>query len=106
MRGFNCFSGLKENGVAIINHREGIEIPKMKATQKAFVLPANEIAMKTIGRPLGNTALLGAFAAATGEFGLDTLIETIKHRFSGKAQEANIEAAKQGFAFAKDQMKG
>jgi pyruvate ferredoxin oxidoreductase gamma subunit len=106
MRGFNCFSGLKEKGIAIISNREGVEMPKMKATQKAFIVPANEIAMKTIGRPLGNTALLGAFAAATGEFGLDTLIETIKHRFSGKAQEANIEAAKQGFALIKNQLKG
>jgi len=106
MRAFNCFSGLKEKGIAIISDREGIEIPKMKATQKAFVVPANEIAMKTIGRPLGNTALLGAFAAATGEFALDTLIETIKYRFSGKAEEANIEAVKQGFAWIKNQAKG
>ena len=106
MRGFNCFSGLKEKGIAIINQREGVEAPKLRATQKTFVLPANEIAMKTIGRPLGNTALLGAFAAATKEFELETLIDTIKHRFSGKAQEANIEAAKLGFTFVKDQMKG
>ncbi len=106
MRGFNCFSGLKEKGVAVISEREGVEIPKVKATQKVWVLPANEIAMKTIGRPLGNTALLGAFAAATAEFDLDTLAEAIKYRFSGKAQEANIEAARQGFEFVKTRMKG
>ncbi|MEW6170458.1 MAG: 2-oxoacid:acceptor oxidoreductase family protein, partial [Candidatus Omnitrophota bacterium] len=58
-----------------------------------------EIAMKTIGRPLGNTALIGAFAAATGEIKLETLLEVIKKRFSGKAQEGNIQAATQGFEY-------
>jgi len=99
MRGFNCYSGLKDKGIAIINQREGVEIPKVKASQKLFIIPANDIALKTIGRPLGNTALLGAFAVATGEFGLETLLEAIKKRFAGKALEGNMEAAKQGFEF-------
>ena len=102
MRGYNCFSGLKENGVTIINGKEGLEIPKLKARQRAFVVPANDIALKTIGRPLGNTALIGAFAAATEELKLDTILEVIKNRFSGKAQEGNIEAVKQGYEFIKN----
>lgn len=106
MRGFNCFSGLKENGIAIINEREGIEIPKLKARQKIFIVPANDIALKTIGRPLGNTALLGAFCAATGELDLEFLLGAIRHRFSDKAQAANIEAVKQGFEFVKRKIKG
>ena len=97
MRGFNCFSGLKENGIAIINGQEPLDIPQIKAKQKKFVIPANEIAMKTIGRPLGNTALLGAYAAATGEIKLDTLIEVVRQRFKGKAEEGNVQALKQGY---------
>jgi pyruvate ferredoxin oxidoreductase gamma subunit len=99
LRGFNCFSGLKEDGIAIVNEREGIETPKVKARQKVFAVPANDIALKTIGRPLGNTALLGAYAAATGEIELDNLIEAVKKRFSGKAQEDNVQAVKSGFEF-------
>jgi len=105
-RGFNCFSGLKGNGVAIMNGKEGVEIPKVGARQKVYVVPANEIAMKTIGRPLGNTALIGAFSAATGEINQDDVFEAIKKRFSGKAQEANLEAAKLGFEFVKKQIEG
>jgi pyruvate ferredoxin oxidoreductase gamma subunit len=101
LRGFNCFTGLKDNGIAIVNQREGVEIPKVKATQKVFVVPANEIALKAIGRPLGNTALLGAYAAATGEISLDNLIEAIKRRFSGAIQEGNIKAAQEGFNYIK-----
>ena len=102
MRGFNCFSGLKENGVAIINEKEGANVPKVKTKQKIFVIPATDIAMKTIGRPLGNTALIGAFAAATDELDLDTILEVIKKRFTGKAQEGNVEAVKQGYAYIKN----
>lgn len=99
MRGFNCFSGLKDQGIAIINGKEGLEIPKIKPTQKVFLVPANEIALKTIGRPLGNTALLGAYIAATAEIDVEALIEAVKNRFSGKAQEGNIQAIKEGYDF-------
>ena len=102
MRGFNCFSGLKDNGIAIIAEREGMEVPKVKAKQKVFILPANEIAMRNIGRPLGNTALLGAYAAATGEFGMPELLEAIKKRFAGKALEGNLKSAQEGFDFIKN----
>jgi pyruvate ferredoxin oxidoreductase gamma subunit len=104
MRGYNCFSGLKEDGIAIISGAD-IEIPKLKAKQKAYLVPANDIAMKTIGRPLGNTALIGAYAAATGELKIESLFEVVKHRFSGKALEGNIEAIKQGYEFVKKQVK-
>jgi pyruvate ferredoxin oxidoreductase gamma subunit len=105
MRGFNCFSGLKEKGIAIINGKDDADVPKVKPTQKVIIVPANDIALKTIGRPLGNTALLGAFAAATGEIELETLTEAIKKRFSGKALEGNIAAVKQGYEFAKQKIR-
>lgn len=106
MRGFNCFSGLKEDGIAIVNEKEGMEVPKVKAKQKLFLVPANDIALKHIGRPLGNTALLGAFCAATGELELEDLLIAVKKRFTGKAQEANINSAKEGFEFVKNKIKG
>jgi pyruvate ferredoxin oxidoreductase gamma subunit len=102
MRGYNCFSGLKDDGVAILNAKQQDEIPKSRPGQKIFLVPANEIALKTIGRPLGNTTLIGSFAAATGELELNTLLEVIRKRFSGKALEGNLEAVKQGYAFIKN----
>ncbi len=106
LRGFNCFSGLKEDGIAIINGKDDLELPKLKAKQKVFVVPANEIALRNIGRPLGNTALIGAFAAATGELKLENLIEVVKNRFSGKAQEGNIKSVQEGFELVKNKLKG
>jgi len=107
MRGFNVFSGLKDKGIAIINSEvDCIQLPKLKPTQKALVVPANEIAMRHIGRPLGNTAILGAFCAATNELNIDDLNAAIKHRFPGKLQDVNIKAAKDGFDFIKNRIKG
>lgn len=101
MRSVNCLAGLKEDGVAIINQREGVGIPKAKLKQRIYIVPANRIAQQTIGRPLGNTALLGAYAAATGELDLETLQQAIKTRFTGKKQEGNLEAVRQGSDFIK-----
>lgn len=102
MRGFNCFSGLKEDGVAIINaNADTFKAPKVKAKQRVFVVPANDIALKHIGRPLGNTAMLGAFCAATGELTMDDLDAAIKHRFDQRLQEVNIKAAKEGFDYVR-----
>jgi len=96
MRGFDVFQGLKKGGIAIINKRSGIETPQVKSA-KLVEVPADAIAQKILGRPLGNTALLGAFAAATGEIELKDLQDSIKGRFSNKIGEKNAEAAKQGF---------
>jgi len=106
MRGYNCFSGLKEDGIAIISGKEDVvQVPKIKPKQKVFVVPANEIALKHIGRPIGNTVLLGAFCAATGELTLDQLIAAIKNRFDARLQEGNIKAAQEGFDFVKNKIK-
>lgn len=101
MRGFDCYSGFKADGIAVVNTKEGLDIPQPKGKQKIHLIPANDIAMKTIGRPLGNTVLLGAFSAATQEIKLESLNQSIKERFSGKTADLNIEAAKQGYDYIK-----
>lgn len=102
MRGFNCFSGLKEQGIAVINTEKHTLLPNLKKSQKAFGVPANEIALKTIGRPLGNTTLLGAFSAATNQIKLDSLFEAIKKHFNPKIAELNIKAAQAGYDYIKN----
>jgi pyruvate ferredoxin oxidoreductase gamma subunit len=105
MRGFNCLSGLKENGIAIVNAKEVRELPKIKASQKMILVPANDIALRTIGRPLANTTLIGAFAAATGELKLETLLKVAKERFTGKSAEGNIQAITEGHAYIQKKLK-
>lgn len=102
MRGFDVFTGLKPGGVVVINEHEDAKNPEPPEGKKVYSVPANEIAQEVMGRPLGNTALLGAFAAATGEIDLEALNEAISKRFAGRVAEGNIKAAKRGFDYIKE----
>lgn len=105
MRGFNCYVGFKEDGVAVVNEREGMEIPKATGKQKVYIVPGNKISADIMGRSLlGNTVLLGAYAAATGELGLEDLKKAIEEQFSSKGEKIvamNVEAIKRGYDFVK-----
>ncbi len=106
MRGNDCYQGFKDDGVAVVNEREGIEIPRPKGGQKLFVVPANKISMDITGGKtlLSNTVLLGAFGAATGELDLEDLTKAVTQRFGEKGEKVvqmNVEAIKQGFASVK-----
>jgi pyruvate ferredoxin oxidoreductase gamma subunit len=55
--------------------------------------PATELALEQLGRPLPNAALLGGFAALTGQITLDALGGAIRERFAGPTGERNVAAA-------------
>ena len=107
MRGFDCYVGFKENGIAIVNERDGVEIPKPKGKQKLYVVPGNKISMEITGGKtlLGNTVLLGAYAAATGDLKLEDAVKAISERFGDKGQkivDMNVEAIKRGYEFIRN----
>jgi Pyruvate/2-oxoacid:ferredoxin oxidoreductase gamma subunit len=53
------------------------------------------------GQPMVSTAILGAFAAATGLITMESVEAAISHAFSGKAAAKNIEAARIAFECTK-----
>ena len=110
MRGFNCYVGFKEDGIAVVNEREGLEIPKPQGKQKVYIVPGNKISTDIMGRTLlGNTVLLGGFAAATGQLTLEDLTKAIQERFADKGPKVvdmNVEAIKRGYEFVKKDLKG
>jgi len=105
MRGLDSIPGLKPDGVAVMDEREAEKLPKAKGNQKVYTVPATKIALEVIGKPLANTVLLGAFAAATGLIDLDSLSNAIKKRFSEKIAQLNIEAIKRGYDYVKEKKK-
>ncbi|MCM8783927.1 MAG: 2-oxoacid:acceptor oxidoreductase family protein [Candidatus Omnitrophica bacterium] len=101
IRGFDVFKGFKDEGVAVINSEAEISLSGLKKSQKIFFIPANKIAQEIIGRPLGNTAILGAFCAVTDLVKIESLIKAINKRFSGKVAQQNVETAKRGYDYIK-----
>jgi pyruvate ferredoxin oxidoreductase gamma subunit len=94
--------GLKKGATVLINTEKPIEELGLKADALILAVPAMAIARETIGRPIPNTALVGAFAAATKEISLEAVARSIRHRFPGEAGEKNVQAATRAFEFAKE----
>ena len=100
----DLFSGLPAEGYLLINTGRsladlGIEsLLGRHAEDNIVTVPASEIAMRAIGRPLPNAALLGAFAALTGVVKLASLEVAIRRKFGAKVAEANVVAAREAYA--------
>jgi pyruvate ferredoxin oxidoreductase gamma subunit len=54
--------------------------------------------LKHVGRPVPNAALLGGFAALTGEIRLESLVAAIREKFPPALAEVNVAAATEAFA--------
>jgi 2-oxoacid:acceptor oxidoreductase gamma subunit (pyruvate/2-ketoisovalerate family) len=68
---------------------------------KVWTVPATEIALKILGAPITNTALLGAVAKATNIVTLDGIEKTVKGRFKPDLAEKNFAVIKQAYLEAK-----
>jgi len=98
--------GLNENGILIVNAKESpAEVRKMLKTEKGKVwtVPATEIAIRILGVPITNTAMLGAFARATGAISLESLEKIVKERFRLDVAEKNFAVAKEAYEEAKSE---
>jgi pyruvate ferredoxin oxidoreductase gamma subunit len=97
-RVIDVFQGLKPTGFLLVNTNKTLEdlnlgdVVKRLPSGHARAVPASELAMKFIGRPLPNAALLGAFAALTGIVQLNSVATAIRETFPGKIGEANVAA--------------
>ncbi len=65
---------------------------------RLLTVPASEIALRHLGRPLPNAVLLGGFAALSGLVSIDSVAQAIAAKFAGRTATANIAAARQAFA--------
>ena len=93
------FTGLRSEGFVLINSKKtptelGLSSLEHKLPEGHIItVPASDLAMKFIGRPIPNAALLGAFAALTGVIGINAISLAIREKFSGVIAENNILAA-------------
>lgn len=92
----DCFAGIKENGVVIVNTREK-ELKCERDDLRVYTIDATKIALETLGRPIMNTVLLGAFAKITDEISLASVEKTIRERFDGEMAEKNVKAAEAAY---------
>ena len=99
----DLFNGVSAAGFILINSTRGLDELGIAEFTRGFparhvcVVPASELALKHVGRPLPNAALLGGFAAITGQLKLDSVAAAILSKFPGKVGEGNVAAARAAF---------
>lgn len=99
-------SGVDENGVFIVNSaEEPVKVRESLRTEKGklWVIPATEIALKILGMPITNTAMLGTVARATEIVSLEGLEKTVKERFRPDLAEKNFAVIKEAYQEAKQE---
>jgi len=95
----SLFEGLGPDGYVLVNTGRplaelgiGDVVEALRARRVASV-PATDLAREHLGRPLPNAALLGGFAALTGQVSLDAVLAAIRDRFPGEVGAGNARAA-------------
>ncbi len=89
--------GVDEETRFIFNIHDS-NVPGDYRGRHVFMVDAYRIALDTLGRPIYNTAMLGALIGATNIVKLDSAIEVMRNRFSGEVLERNIQALKRGYS--------
>ena len=100
-------SGLtREDSVLIINSTEEPAVVRQNlgvTKGKVWTVPATEIALRILGAPITNTALLGCVAKATNIVTLEGIEKTLKGRFRPDLAEKNFAVIKEAYVEAKSE---
>lgn len=106
----DVFQGLRPDGYVLINTRRSFdelglaEIAARFRHERLCTVPASDLAMKHLGRPLPNAVLLGGFAALSGLVTLAAVAHAVREKFSGKVAEGNVAAATEAYAYVQREM--
>jgi len=91
----DIFEGLKPGGWLIINAEPGTSVEDLdlpSSVGAVAVVDATGLALKRLGKPITNTAMLGAFIKGTGWVGLEDVAAKVEE-FWGKANAALLREA-------------
>ena len=102
MESVNVLAGLKPNGTVLINSERSAAELGLKTSARVVTFPATQIAVEEIGRPIMNTAILGAFSKISGQISFDSIERSIRHRFPGELGDRNIRAARRAYEAIKE----
>jgi pyruvate ferredoxin oxidoreductase gamma subunit len=103
------FQGLRPEGYVLINTGKTSEALGLGSLCARLprghvrTVAATDLALKHIGRPIPNAALLAGFAALTGVIGMHAIERALRDRFDERVADANVAAATAAFATVKEQ---
>jgi len=101
----NVFDGAGQDCRLLINSARGVadlnigDFTDRLPPGSVLTVPATDLALEHLGRPVPSAALLGGFAAFSGLVTLDSLLTAIRERFASKPAVAQGNAAAASAAF-------
>ncbi len=96
-------SGLKEDTIVLVNYNgSASDLAKgLGVTNKVYAVDATQIAVDEIGRPVANTAMLGALVKVRGLVALESVLDEAKRnlgvKLPQKVVDRNIKAIRRAF---------
>ena len=97
----NIFEGAKSNTVVIINSSKSPNQTCPSYKGKVYCVPVLDIALKNIGKPIINTAMLGAFAKISGLISLNSIkkaiVANLGEKFNKETTDKNIKALEEAY---------
>jgi pyruvate ferredoxin oxidoreductase gamma subunit len=95
--------GLKKGGIVLVNtHGSPEEIKSaLKTEEKCYTIDATKISIEELGRPMANTAILGALVKVAPIVAYSKLEDAVTAKFTGKLSEKlivkNLSALKRAY---------
>ncbi len=108
----NLFAGLRPDGFVLVNSTRTLDLLGLGSMRDEFdsahllTMPATEVALRQVGRPLPNAALVGGFAAVTARVSIGAVGTAIRERFrkDPTVAERNVAAATEIYHYARQAM--
>jgi len=107
----DVFGGLRPGGYILLNSPRtfdelGIsELTGRFQRERLLTVPATEIALRHLGRPIPNAVLLGGFSAVSGVVSLPSIAAALRERFPERLAEQNVAAATEAHDWVEAEMR-
>ena len=94
----DVLQGIKQRGLVLINtDKTPQDLDLDKSLARIIPFSADKLAREILGRPIMNTALLGAFAAVTKELSLEAALRAVRSKFPGELGEKNVRVVQESY---------
>ena len=108
----DVFQGLDPAGFVLINSSRSLadlgvaDFLASHRSLRARTLAATELALEHVGRAVPNVPLMGGFAAMSGVFDIDAVVQAVGEKFPGRLGELNVAAARAAYLAVSSSIRG
>ncbi|WP_440059704.1 2-oxoacid:acceptor oxidoreductase family protein [Thermogladius sp. 4427co] len=98
----NILSGIKENGILVLNYEGSKEalfkrLGEIRGNISIYITPATRLALEILKANITNTAMLGGLMKASQIVSWGSLEKAVRERFRGVVADRNIELIKKSY---------